>query len=109
MTVTLEQIQAGIIKYIDTEIASKATGFAKFAVYFIAPSIPNMVAVHITNFKNDPLFADMFDESGNVKLDIVYKRAKSAMSKAGKVYISKLNYFLDDTDIEAICQAIKNS
>lgn len=109
ITVTSEQIQAGLIKYIDTEIAAKATGLTKFMVYFTAPSIPNMVMAKISEYKTDPLFADMFDENGNVKLDNVYKRAKNAISKSGRVLIPKINYFIDETDVETICNLIKNS
>lgn len=109
MTVTLEQIQAGIIKYIDTEIGAKASGLTKFMVYFAAPSIPAMVTAKVEEFKTNPIFADMFDENGNVKLDTVYKRAKSAISKSGKILIPKLNYFADETDVELLCNLIKNS
>lgn len=109
MTVTQEQIQAGLIKYIDTEIAAKATGLAKFMIYFVAPSIPNMIMSKFNEFKTNPLFADVFDENGNVLLDVFYKKAKNAMAKSGKILIPQLNYFVDDSDIEILCNLIKNS
>lgn len=107
--VTTEQVQAGFIKYIDTEIAAKATGLTKFMVYFVAPSVPNTVMAIISEYKANPMFADMFDENGNIKLDTVYKRAKNAISKSGKILIPKINYFVDETDVEALCNLIKNS
>lgn len=108
-TVTTEQIQAGLIKYIDTEIAAKAAGLTKFMVYFAAPSIPNMVLAKVAEYKGNPIFADMFDENGNIILDTVFKRAKGAMNKSGKVLIPKINYFVDETDVEILCNLIKNS
>lgn len=109
MTVTTEQIQAGIIKYIDTEIASKANGLTKFMVYFAAPSVPAMVVEKVNEYKSNPIFANIFDENGNIKLDTVYKQAKGAIAKSGKVLIPKLNYFVDDADIEVLYNLIKSS
>ena len=109
MTVTIEQIQAGIIKYIDAEVGAQATGLSKFAVYFFAPSIPNMAAQKIAEIKESGLMPDLFDENGNIHLDLAYKRAKAAIAKSGRVLIPKLNYFIDDSDIEKICGFIKNS
>lgn len=109
MIVTLEQVQAGLIKYIDTEIAPKATGLMKFALYYVAPSLPKMIGEKIVSFRQDPLFKDMFDENGNIDIELVYKRAKGAMQKSGKLYIERLNYFADEQDIEALYNLIKNS
>lgn len=109
MIVTLEQVQAGLIKYIDTELAPKATGMAKFAIYFVAPSIPTKVNTIITNAKNTGMIDDCFDESGNIKLNEVYRRAKDAISKSGKVLIPQFNYFADEKDIEVLYNLIKNS
>lgn len=109
MTVTIEQLQAGVIKYIDSYLAPKATGMQKFTLYFLAPSIPNMIAVKVQEFKNSGIVSDLFDETGNIKLDDVYKRAQEAMKKSGKLYIEKLNYFADEQDVQAIYNLIKTA
>ena len=109
MIVTIEQIQAGVIKYIDSELAPKAGGLAKFGIYFMAPSIPALVKEKVLQLKATNLMNDVFDDNGNIKLEEVYKRAKDAMSKSGKVYIPQLNYFADDKDIEILYNLIKNS
>lgn len=109
MTVTMEQLQAGVIKYIDSYLAPKATGMQKFTLYFLAPSIPNMIAVKVQEFKNSGMVSDLFDETGNIKLDDVYKRAQEAMKKSGKLYIEKLNYFADEQDLQTIYNLIKAS
>ena len=109
MVVTVEQFQAGIIKYIDSYLAPKATGLQKFAIYFMAPSIPNLVNSKVQEFKNNGMLSDLFDESGNIKLDDVYKRASEAMKHSGKVYIDKLNYFADEQDLQTIYNLIKTA
>lgn len=109
MTVTIEQLQAGVIKYIDSYLAPKATGMQKFTLYFLAPSIPNMISAKVQEFKNSGMVSDLFDETGNIKLDEVYKRAQSAMQKSGKLYIEKLNYFADEQDLQAIYNLIKTA
>lgn len=109
MIVTVEQIQAGVIKYIDTYLAPKATGIQKFTLYFIAPSVPNLILSKVQEFKNNSLFSDLFDESGNIKLDDVFSRAQDAMKHTGKLYIDKLNYFADEQDLQTIYNLIKSS
>lgn len=109
MIVTVEQIEAGLIKYIDTEIGAKATGTQKFMVYFVAPSIPKLVRSKINELRDNELFADMFDENGNVVIDILYKRAKDAIAKSGKILIPQINYFADVDDIELLVNLIKKS
>lgn len=109
MIVTIEQIQAGLIKFIDSELAPKASGLGKFAIYFMAPSIPMKATDMIGQLKASGMINDLFDESGHIKLDEVYTRAKEAMAKTGKVYIPQLNYYADSTDVEVLFNLIKNS
>lgn len=109
MSVNAEQITAGVVKYIDTELAPKATGMMKFMIYFIAPSIPNKVSQLMQKYHDDALFSDLFDEKGNVKLEDVKTRAQVAVNKLGRLYIDKLNLFVDESDIEKLYNLIKNS
>lgn len=109
MTVTIEQVQAGIIKYIDTQLAPKADGALKFMLYFFTPSIPKLLSEKLSEFKNSPLSVDLFDNDGNIVLDEVYKRAKEAIRKSGKLYISKINYFADEQDLELLYNMIKST
>lgn len=109
MTVTVEQIEAGLIKYIDTEIGAKATGVTKFMIYFMAPSVPKLVTSKIDACRNNPMFADMFDENGNIVFDELYKRAKEAITKSGRILIPQLNYFVDLDDIEILANLIRKS
>ena len=109
MTVTLDQVLAGLIKYIDSEIAPKAQGFTKFAVYFVAPSIPNILRSKFVELQQSGVISDLLDENGNIKLDDAYKRAKDAFQKSGKILLPKFNLFVDITDVEMLYNFIKNS
>lgn len=109
MIVTIEQIYAGLIKYIDNDLGAKATGWTKFAVYFLAGSLQGKLPTLIANFRSNPMFSDLFDDNGNVKIDVVHERALDAIRHSGKLYINGLNYFADEKDIEALYSYIRNS
>lgn len=109
MLVTLEQIQMGLIKYIESGIANKATGFTKFIIYFSIPSLPSKVSQMLSNLYNSQMYTDLFDETGKVKLDEAYARAKSAIQKSGKILISSINYFIDEADIDSLYEIIKRT
>ena len=108
MSVTVEQIEAGLVKYIDTAMAPRASGITKFMIYFFVPSIPKMVEQKINEFKQANLSPELFDADGNVDLDSVYARAKEAIRKSGKLFIPKINYFADEQDLEMLYNTIKS-
>ena len=109
MIVTIEQINAGIIKFVDSQIIPKANDIGKLTIIFVAGSIPNKVANMISQFKATGMIDDLFDENGNIKLDDAYKRAKEAMSKVGKVMIPGIRYNVDSEDIDILYNLIKQS
>lgn len=109
MIVTIEQIQAGIIKYIDMELGAKAVGVTKFMIYFFAPSIPKKVVSKLESFREADVNHEFFTEDGGVNLDEVYKRAKSAIERSGKLLIPQIDYFVDTTDVDKLYNLIKNS
>lgn len=109
MTVTLEQIQSGVLKYIEGEIAPKATGFTKFLIYFAIPSLPNKIQAILSNAMESGMFTDLFDESGKIKLDEAYARTKDALLKSGKIYVSQINYFIDEQDLMRVYDIIKKA
>lgn len=109
MNVNLEQIHAGLIKYIDTEVAPKATGFTKFMVYFFTPSLSNIINSRLEALKASGMVDDLFTENGLIKLDEAYHRAKQAIEKSGKVLIPQVNYFIDSSDVDRLYQLIKGT
>ena len=105
MTATIEQVKQGIIKFIDLEIGSKATGFTKFSVYFMLPKISNMVSDLIVQYKDNPLFKDYLTKDGNIKLDELYNSAKTAISKTGQ--FTMYGIIFNETDIDKLYEYIK--
>lgn len=105
--VNIEQIQMGLNKYIEEEIAKKATGFNKFAVYFALPSINKKIPQLITNFKDNEMAKDFFDENGNINLDEIYNNAKIAISKSGQ--FSLYGIIFNETDVDKLYNYIKNT
>lgn len=101
--VTVEQIQRGVKNYVDAEIGSKATGFRKFGVYFMLPSIDKYTAKYVNQFKN--IMPDAFDENGNVNIDDVYNCAKSAIRKSGSFELMCIIF--NEADIDKLYTYIK--
>lgn len=109
MVVTIDQTRIGVKKYLENEIAYKATGLTKFAIYFAIPSIDNNVIKYINKAKESILFSDIFNENGDILIDDAYERAVFAAEKSGKVFIDKLGLALDKSDVEKIFKYIKES
>jgi hypothetical protein len=109
MVVTIDQTRIGVKKYIENEIAFKASGLTKFMIYFAMPSIDNTVVNYINKGKENPLFEDLFDENGNILLDKVYDRASFASDKSGKILLDKFGIALDRSDVEKIYSYVRES
>ena len=109
MTVSIDQARMGVKKYVETEIADKATGAVKFLIYFMIPAIDKGVVEYINKAKGSIFFQDVFCENGNIYIEEVYNRASFAMDKSGKVLIDKFNLALDKTDIEKLYKYIKEA
>ena len=109
MVVSIDQVRVGVKKYVEMEIANKATGVVKFLVYFMLPSIDKGVVDYINKAKESAMFSEMFNENGNIMIDDVYDRAVFAMEKSGKVLLDKFSLTLDKTDVEKIYQYIKEA
>ena len=97
MAVTLQQVKAGVNSYVDAELGRKAQGVTKFGVYFMLPRVDKMVDKSCD--ENNSLFADMFDESGNVDIDAVYDAAKTAMDRTGQIEMYGFRFGRSDIDM----------
>lgn len=108
MVVTVEQINAGIVKYIDNILIPKANTTTKFMIYFFVPSIPKYVNAKVAQLKEMDSEHEFFNEDGNIKLDDVYNRAKTAIEHSGKLLLPKINYFMDAEDLDTLYSLIKS-
>ena len=99
MTVNTQQIQVGVTNYIEAELAKKATGFTKFAIYFMLPTITSKINNMLSTFKDNEFTNTFYDENGNIKLDEVYSAAKTAISKSGQIVVSGIIFSENDIDM----------
>jgi hypothetical protein len=110
MTVNTDQIRMGIKKYVEHELAQKATGVTKFMIYFVMPSIDKKVTSYLNKAQENEMFEDMFDENKNVCLDKAYDRAVYAIERSGnKILIERYGIALDRNDVEKIYSYIRES
>ena len=110
MIVNTDQIRIGVKKFVEHELAHKATGITKFMIYFVMPSIDRTVVDYLTKLQNNDMFDEMFDENKNVYLDKVYDRAVFAVEKVGnKLVLEKYGIALDRNDVEKIYSYIREA
>ena len=102
MTVTVDQLKSGIRKFVENEIAYKATGLTKFLTFFMLPSLDKEVVSMVAKAKDSQVFNEFFSPEGNILLDELYSRALQAIDKSGKIVIEKFQIALDRSDMEKI-------
>lgn len=105
MMVTLEQVQMGVVEFIEKEIGTKATGFKKFGVYFLLPTVKKSVVDYMNKIK--AFMPNLFDENGNVNLDEFYNTAKDAIKKSGQFEF--MGIIFNETDIDKLYSYIKHT
>lgn len=102
MVVSIQQIQKGVNAFVENEIASKTTGFRKFGVYFLMPTITNTVADYVNKLKQ--FMPDAFDGE-NVRIETLYNVGKGAIQKSGQFEFMGLIF--NETDIDKLYSYIK--
>lgn len=107
MTVNTQQIETGITNYIEIELAKKATGFTKFAIYFMLPTILSRVNKMLSSLKENEFTDNFFDENNNIKIDEVYNSAKLAISKSGQIIAYGIIF--NENDIDKLYNYIINA
>lgn len=107
MFVNTEQIKIGVNNFIENELGKKATGFNKFAVYFMMPIIDKKIESYVNSFSQNELIKDMFDENGNVDLDRVYNMGKDAIRKSGQFQLYGIIF--TETDIDKLYSSIRGN
>lgn len=101
---TLEQIQEGLAYFIDQELASKATGFKKFMIYFLTPTIKHRVAEYVHKYKS--LIPDVIDADDKINLDVLYNYSKAAIQRSGQFEF--MGIIFNESDIDKLYSCIKN-
>ena len=110
MLVNTDQVRIGVKKFIENELAHKATGVTKFMIYFMMPGMDKKVLEYVVKMQDNDMFEEMFDENKNLYLDKVYDRALFAVDRVGnKVLLEKYGIALDRSDLEKIYSYIRES
>lgn len=99
MIVNVQQIQRGIMNYLDIEIAQKSVGVRKFAVYFLMPQLSSNIERLMSSLSGNALIKDMLDANGNIELDTVYNQAKEAMRKCVQIECAGVIFTENDVDM----------
>lgn len=105
--VTIQQVERGIINYAEQEIAVKATGFNKFAIYFIIPSINKKVESFVSKAYENEFTKQYFDNDGNIDLDKIYSNAKQAIARSGKFEF--MGIIFNETDVDKLYKYIESA
>lgn len=100
MFVNAEQIQLGVTKFLENELAKKATGANKFFIYFAMPIVNKKITDYINDFAVNPLTKEMFDENNNVNIEEVYNMAKNAIQKSGP--FTMYGIIFNESDIDKL-------
>lgn len=107
MLVTAQQIQTGVMNYVEQEIAQKAVGVKKFTVYFIMPQLNARVLSLVSAAQDNEMLNTFFADNGNINLDALYQAAKNAITKSGQVEYAGIIF--NETDIDKLYTYIKNT
>lgn len=107
MFVNTEQIQLGVTRFVENELAAKAVGMNKFLLYFALPLVQKKVVQYVNSYAENPLTTEMFDKNHNVDLDAVYSMAKTAVQKSGQFIAYGIVF--NETDIDKLYNYIRET
>ena len=81
--VNIERVQAGVARYLDTEIISKMSGVNKWLVAAAASAYVSDAPELLRKLNEKKAFAalNLIDEAGNVDIDKVYQHLKPIAAK----------------------------
>lgn len=103
MLVNAQQIQDGVVRFVENELASQATGVRKFGLYFIMPVISKKTTDYLEVAKK--YTPELFEHDGRVKIDEVYNYAKKAIQRSGQFEF--VGIIFNETDIDKLYTYIK--
>jgi hypothetical protein len=100
MIVSAEKLHKAIITFFEEEVAAKATGFTKFATYFLISSLYNHPEKTVGAILDNPLIkmTNIVSEEGHINADDLYSAARSAMEKTQSVTLAGITFGVPDVD-----------
>lgn len=110
--VSIQQVQQGLIRYIDTDILPHLTGFKKVGLGVYVALASDRVSSMILNAKDHPAISvtGVIDELGNVDIDRIYNAVLPMVQNGEKIpidipMIGEIR--IDSTDVEKLYRYIK--
>lgn len=101
----VDDLEIGVLKYIDNELGSKATGATKFLIYtgsFLASGyIKNLVNKHYKLLTE----LTIINENNEIDVDKLYEAFKNGIQKCGKFHY--MGIIFDETDVDKLFNYIK--
>lgn len=105
-TTSIQQIQQGVSRYVNEELAKKKTGPSKFLIHFLEGLLAPQITSYLISLQSNPLLSQsMFDENGNVYLDNLATAAKTAFDKSGGK-ITAMGFVFDKSDVDTLMSYI---
>ena len=110
--VTIEQVKAGVLKYVETDMLPKIMGWKKIALgAYVALASENFTEM-TRQYWNHPAVAvlNVFDATGNADIDKVYNAMYPMMANGEKITIPIPvvgDYTADRSDLEKIYRYIR--
>lgn len=109
MNISLDQLQRGVTLFIEQELAPKASGFKKFALYFAMPVVSSKIATLAQQASQ--LYPDLFvdDPPGAnfIKLDTLYNHAKTAIAHTGS--FEYMGIIFTEADVDTLYSCVKRA
>lgn len=97
------------MSYIENEIAKKAVGVQKFATYFFTIAYADKATKMIADLQDNPMIKPLgvFDELGNIDLDVLYNTAKQAIQKSGQFTVAGIIF--NESDVDRLYEYVKRA
>lgn len=110
--VTIEQVQNGVTKYVDSDILPRMTGGKRFALgVYVALAVESLEDT-LLKYKDHPALSalNIIDTENNIDIDRLYDAALSAMSDKLSIDIPMMGVLtLDKKDLGRLYEYIKGA
>lgn len=110
--VTMEQVKAGLMAYIDAEILPRMEGYRRYGLTVYLALLMDNFSGKLMDALNRPAIAALgvMDESGRIDIEKVHNAAYSAMREDVDVSIPVVGRFVfSRADVDKLCEMIRRS
>ena len=110
--VSMNQLQSGICRYVDTELLPHLTGGKRLSLGIYAGLAAENIGKTVLQYKDNPAvkMLNVIDDAGNVDIDRLYSQASKLFANGEKqiIHIPVIgDLTVDRTDLEKLYQMIR--